>query len=50
VALIAACLALGAGALVGDVAREAGRRKLSGAGKKVGVALILKTLTNPYFV
>jgi fructose transport system substrate-binding protein len=49
VALIAVCLALGAGALAACSSGN-GSSSGSGSGKKVGVALILKTLTNPYFV
>ena len=49
VALIGACLALGAGALAA-CSSGGGSGGGSGSNKKVGVSLILKTLSNPYFV
>jgi fructose transport system substrate-binding protein len=49
VTLIAACLALGTAALAACSSGGSSSGS-SGSGKKVGVALILKTLTNPYFV
>jgi fructose transport system substrate-binding protein len=49
VALIGVCLALGAGALAA-CSSGGGSGGGSGSNKKVGVALVLKTLSNPYFV